>query len=273
MTVLVTGVTGKIGGGVAAALRRGGVAVRAASSRPEQAAGRPYDVVAVDLTRPETLRPALHGVRSCFLYPSTESAEGVVAELRAADVEQVVLLSSASVLLPAAGVIAAEHRAAEEVYRAGGLPLTILRPDVFATNALDWVEPIQAGEVALPYPAAQVAVVHENDVVDAAVALLNDTRHVGQDYTLTGPESITQAEQIETMAAALRTPVKIRELTGDEWRATVPYLPTPVVDALLSIWAEADGSPRDVTRTVRAITGQEPRTFAQWAGETLRPAA
>jgi uncharacterized protein YbjT (DUF2867 family) len=269
MTVLVTGVTGKIGRGVAAALHRDGVAVRGASSRPEQATDRPYDVVAVDLTRPETLRPALDGVRAVFLYPSLAAADDVIAELRAVEVEQVVLLSSASVLLPAAGVIAEEHRAAEKVYGAGGLPLTILRPDVFATNALDWVEGIKAGEVALPYPGAHVSVVHEDDVVDAAVAMLTDVRHVGHDYTITGPQSITQAEQIQIIADVLGVPVKIRELTADEWRASVPYLPSVVVDALLSIWTDADGSPRDVSHTVAAIVDRAPRTFAQWASEAF----
>ncbi len=269
MTVLVTGVTGKIGRGVAAALHRDGHAVRGGSSRPEQATDRPYDVVAVDLTRPEALRRALDGVRAVFLYPSVEAADGVVATLREAEVEQVVLLSSLSVLVPGAGVIAEGPRAAEKAYRAGGLPLTILRPDVFATNALDWVEPIRTGEVALPYPGAQVAVVHDDDVVDAAVAALTDPRHVGHDYSVTGPQSITQAEQIEIVAAALGVPVDIRELTPDEWRASVPYLPPPVADALLAIWAEADGSPRDVSHTVEAVADRAPRTFAQWAAETF----
>ncbi|GAB3824987.1 NAD(P)H-binding protein [Kribbella italica] len=269
MTVLVTGVTGKIGRGVAAALHRDGVAVRGGSSRPEQATDRPYDVVGVDLTRPETLRAALDGVRSVFLYPSVEAADGVIAALREAEVEQVVLLSSLSVLVPGAGVIAEAPRAAEKVYSAGGLPLTILRPDVFATNALDWVDAIKTGEVALPYPGAHVGVVHDDDVVDAAAAALTDPRHAGHDYTLTGPQSITQAEQIRTIADALGVPVELRELTADEWRAAVPYIPAPIVDALLAIWAEANGSPRDVSHTVEAVADRAPRTFAQWAAETF----
>ena len=270
MTILVTGVTGKIGHGVADALLERGIGVRGASSHPENATGRPYEVAAVDLARPETLRPALDGVDAVFLYPATEDVDGLVAQLRGAGIERVVLLSSASVLLPTAGVIAESHRRAEELFQSGGLPLTLLRPDVFATNSLDWVDQIKDGEVALPYPGAHVAVVHEADVVDAAVTILTEAGHAGHSYTVTGPESLTQAQQIETIAAAMGTSVKVRPLTPQEWQASVPYLPEPVTEGLLAIWAEADGTPRDVSQTVSAITGRPARTFAEWAAATFK---
>lgn len=210
MTVLVTGVNGKIGAGVAGALVERGVEVRGGSSHAASAAGRKYPVEEVDLSRPATLWKALDGVEAVFLYPNTEALDGVIDELRQAGVLRVVLLSSSSVLLPAAGTIAEHHRQAEEPLLASGLPLTILRPDVFATNSLDWADQVRHGEVALPYPNAHVAPVHEADVVDAAVATLLEPDHLGRAYALTGPGSMTQAEQIQTIANALGSPARLR---------------------------------------------------------------
>ena len=66
-TIAVFGATGAQGGGVVKALQRhGGFNVRALTRRPDSAAGLADEVVAADLTRPETLGPALDGVHGVF---------------------------------------------------------------------------------------------------------------------------------------------------------------------------------------------------------------
>jgi uncharacterized protein YbjT (DUF2867 family) len=66
-TIAVFGATGAQGGGVVAALKnRGGFVVRALTRNPATYEGPADEVVAADLTKPETLIPALEGAYGVF---------------------------------------------------------------------------------------------------------------------------------------------------------------------------------------------------------------
>ena len=94
--VLVTGATGRVGRAVVDLLVDAGVPVRALTHRPE-AAALPVDVEVVtgDLTVPESLDAALHGVSAVFLVwtvpPATAAA---IVERLAAHARRIVFLSS-----------------------------------------------------------------------------------------------------------------------------------------------------------------------------------
>ena len=66
--------------------------------RSDKPPGLPAGVEAVtgDLNRPESLTEALAGVRGVFLLPGYEDMDGVLAAMRDAGVERVVLLSGSS---------------------------------------------------------------------------------------------------------------------------------------------------------------------------------
>lgn len=142
MTTLVIGARGGIGRHVVDQLLAVGEPVRASVRDPRSGADLPaaVDVVTADLTRPDTLRPALDGVRRVFLYAPPASAEGFATVAAEAALERVVLLSSGSVLLPGMehNAIAQEHRAVEAALSDAGLPWTPVRPLVLASNSLRW---------------------------------------------------------------------------------------------------------------------------------------
>jgi uncharacterized protein YbjT (DUF2867 family) len=74
--VLVVGATGAVGQGLLPVLRAQGVRVRGSSRRPDAARSRHGgDWVEVDVDRPETLAPALHGCRAA-VYLVHNMAEG-----------------------------------------------------------------------------------------------------------------------------------------------------------------------------------------------------
>ena len=99
-TIAVFGATGAQGGGVAAALRRhGGFRVRALTRNPGSAVDLADEVVAADLTRPETLASALAGVYGVFANTNSfagpdvdeiEQGRAAVAAAKAAGVEHYV---------------------------------------------------------------------------------------------------------------------------------------------------------------------------------------
>lgn len=270
MTILVTGASGHVGHAVLEQLLAAGADVRA-SSRDPRAAHLPtgVPVVAADLTRPETLPAALDGVARVFLYAQPEGIDGFVQAARAAGVEQVVFLSSSSVVEPGAATdpIAQRHRAVEQALERSGLAWTFVRPGAFATNALSWARPIRAeGVVRLPYPRAESAPIHEADIAAVAVAALTGETLHDAAPVLTGPESLTRERQVTLIGAAIGRDVRCVELTPAQAReGMAASMPPPFVDGLLRMWAATDGVPATISDAVAQITGHPGRSFAVWA--------
>ncbi|WP_433087932.1 SDR family oxidoreductase [Dactylosporangium sp. CA-052675] len=268
MTTLVIGARGSIGRHVLDQLHTAGDPVRAGvrhlSTAGELPAGVP--VVRADLTRPETLGPALDGVRRVFVYALPADPAPFAAAVAAAGVEHVVLLSSGSVLLPwtATNAIAREHREVEAALP-GCVPI---RPLVLANNALAWARSIRAeGVVRVAHPAAATAPIHERDIAAVAVAALRDPSTPGVSDLLTGPDALTRHEQVRAIAAAAGRPIRIEELTPAAARAAfAAFTDAATAAAILEFVRHAlepGGSP--VTGTFTRVTGRRPASFAQWA--------
>ncbi|MFD4371154.1 SDR family oxidoreductase [Streptomyces sp. NPDC058486] len=275
--VLVTGATGRIGRIVIDRLLDAGVPVRALTHHPQAAATLPtrVEVFTGDLTLPESLDPALSGVGAVFLvWTAPPQTAAAVVERLAAQARRVVFLSSPyqtpHPLFQQPNPMAVLHAEVERLIAATGLEATIIRPGMFASNALAWWAPaIQAGQaVRWPYSAAESAPVDDRDIAAVAARTLYQDGYVGGDYVLTGPESLTQAAQVDVIGDALGRRITFEEMTPDEfrslWQGTVP---SSAVDMLLGAWSAAVGQPAYITTTVNDILGTAPRTFRQWAAD------
>ncbi|MEU9320828.1 NAD(P)H-binding protein [Streptomyces sp. NPDC048295] len=274
MHTLVTGCRGRIGAALVPLLHRDGHTVRAASRKPgDLAATLPagVPVVTCDLGDPGTFDAALDGIDSVFLYAEPSGIDAFLAAAETAGVDHIVLLSSSSVLAPDAGdnPIAASHHAVEQALIASPLITTSLRPGAFASNAYQWAHSVRAhGSVDLPYPNSYSSPIDGADIAEAAFAVLTDPRLRGVAYHLTGPESLTAAEQVGLLAAASGHPITVNTVSGAAWKESMAaYLPEQVADALLAYAAATDGSPDEVTGDVEKLTGHPARTFAAWAAE------
>ncbi len=270
--VLVTGATGRVGRVVVDTLTDAGVPVRALTHRPEAAAWPAnVEVVTGDLTVPASLDAALQGVGAVFLVwtvpPATAPA---VVERLATRARRVVFLSSPHQtphpFFQQPNPMAVLHADIERLIAASGLESTIIRPGMFASNALFWWAAAirDDGAVRWPYGAAETAPVDERDVAAVAARTLYQDGHAGGDYVLTGPESLSQAEQVSIIGDVLDCRIRFEELSPDEFRSeTAGSWPRPVVDMLLAAWAATMGKPAFVTSTVSDILGSAPRSFRQ----------
>lgn len=267
MKILVTGATGNVGRHVVEQLEghEVRVLVRSEARFPEG-----VEVVRGDLADPSTLPGALEGVDAVFLFAVPGSGPEFVAAAEAAGVSRVVLLSSNAVDDSAdeqANPIAAYHHELEQALRASRLSWTFLRSGHMATNALPWSAQTRVGDVVRgPYAGATSAPVHEADVADVAVVVLTGEGHEGQVYELTGPESLTAAEQVRLIGEALGRAVRYEELPPEVAREQMSrFIPPFIIDTLFDGWAASVGVPATVYPTVEKLTGHPPRTFAQWA--------
>ena len=263
-TVLVTGATGRVGRHVVAGLRAAGVTVRALVRTPDLA-GLPPDVELVrgDLYDEDAVRRAAADVDAAFLlWPSFDAsgAQAVVGELP----RRVVYLSS---LNASDGGVWGE---VEQLLRDAGKDWTFVRPGGFAVNAQAWAPEFRTSDVIrLPYPEAGRSLIHERDIAAVAVLTLLDDHHIGQTYELTGPEVLTQAEQVETIARAVGKTMRIEGLTGDEARQAMldQGAPAAIANSAVTYWSTLVDNPEPVTTTVTQLTGRPALTFATWARE------
>lgn len=273
--ILVIGGTGNVGRKVVSQLEELGAPVRVMARNPETVRLARVEVMRGDLTAPETLDACLDGVEAVFLVwtapPATVSA---VLERIARRARRIVFLS-APLKTPHPFVqqpnpMRALAERIERGIESSGMEWTFLRPGMFAGNALHWwgAQIRSRGGVRWPYLQVPTAPIDERDIATVAVRALRENGHAGAEYVLTGPQSLTQYEQVATIGRAIGRTLRIEEMSPEEARRErlgVPGFPEMVANMLLAAWAAALGQPAFVTSTFEEIAGTPARTFLQWA--------
>ncbi|MGO4190106.1 SDR family oxidoreductase [Arthrobacter sp. YAF17] len=149
-TVLIVGATGSIGRYAVAAALQQGYTVRALVRDQARAAGilpEGVDLVIGELTRPETLGPAVEGVDAIVFTHGTTTSErdvrdndytGVANVLRALGPRQARIALMTAIGTTRPGVAYAQWKLrSERLIRASGNPYTIVRPGWFDYNQPD----------------------------------------------------------------------------------------------------------------------------------------
>ncbi|HEX4253318.1 MAG TPA: NmrA family NAD(P)-binding protein [Pseudonocardia sp.] len=272
----MTGAGGAVGSAVLRELRAEGRPARAAyhsSAKSERAVAAGDDAVTVDFARPETLPPALAGVRTVFLLgamgPEQTAREcNVVAAAATAGVERVVKLSvwrADEELTP----IACLHHPVELALASSGLAWTLLRPNFYMQNFTRQMAGsiATAGVFAQPAIRAPISFVDVADIARVAAVVLTSATAPGRVHNITGPEALTYGQAAEVLSRVLERPVRHVGLSDEEARAGLlgRGLPPFHADALIDVArAYRDGGAESVTTTVSELTGREPTTFEQF---------
>jgi uncharacterized protein YbjT (DUF2867 family) len=249
--IVVVGGTGRVGRQVVTQLTESGRPVRSVS-RGLDPGGLPpgAEAARADLADPASLESHLQDAQSLFLlWPY---------------VSRIVYLSAQPADDQPDSFWALVERAVEE----SGVDWTFLRPTGFAANTLMWADQIRSGDVVRwPFGAAGRALIDERDIASVAVRALTTDGHAGARYVLSGPEVLTQAEQLAAIGKAIG-----RDLTWEELpkQAAVEALAAAWGDrgfagTAVTAWEWFVDHPETVTSTVCDIIGTPARRFADWA--------
>ncbi|MCM3871341.1 MAG: hypothetical protein ND895_11705, partial [Pyrinomonadaceae bacterium] len=132
-----------------------------------------------------------------------------------------------------------------------------------------WAESIRSeGVVRAPYGNAGYPHVHEADVAEVATASLLEDGHVGKRYTVTGPESITQIEQVRAISVAIGRDIRFEELTPEQARGLwSSFMSAADIDVELMVLEESVNKPQKVRKIFEQVTGHSGRTYAQWTAD------
>jgi len=271
---LVVGATGNIGRQVVFQLAAIGAPVRVMARNPDSNEFPPVvEIVQGDLTLPETLDRCLSGIDTVFLvWTAPQAAVNDAVKLMAKHSRRIVFLSAPIKTphpffqQPNANRVLMEK--IEQRIESSGLEWTFLRPGMLAMNSRHfWGPQIRSGSlVRWPYLSAPTAPIDERDIGAVAVRVLSESGHGAMEYVLTGPESLSQSEQVATIGRVIGKALQIEEITPDEARVELgATMPAAVVNMLLDAWAAAIGQAAFITTTVEQITGNPARTFGEWA--------
>lgn len=277
MTILVTGATGKVGRHLVRELARHGHPVRALvrnRARATAIEGTGVPMVVGDLDKPETLPPALEGVRRVFLLsspsPRVEELHGHLVDAAAeAGVAHVVRLSARGADPEGPIALLRWHGQAEKRLEASDLAWTHLRPTFFQQNLLGLAPWIAArGELRVPGGDARVAMIDVRDVARSAAAVLaGDVEdHAGRAYELTGPKAQGFGEVAQVLSAVLGRDVRYVDQDPEEARQAMEGAGVPgwLASGLVELYRlYAERGEEEPTGEVERLTGRPATPLAE----------
>jgi NAD(P)H dehydrogenase (quinone) len=266
--VVVTGVTGGLGGRVARRLAERGVGQRLVARDPGRApelAGA--EVAAGSYDDRDSLRRAFAGAHTLFMVSASEDPDrlrlhaNVVGAATDAGVERVVYTSFFGAAPDCSFTFGRDHWHTEELIKGSGLRFTMLRDNLY----LDFLPLMVGADGVIRGPAAdgRVAAVARDDIADvaAAVLLADGDRHDGRSYDLTGPEALTMAEVAQRLSELAGRTISYHPETLEEAYASRASYGAPdwEVDGWVTTYvAIANGDLEAVGGDVAAVAGHPP---------------
>ena len=206
--ILLTGITGNIGGATARALLAKGVHFRAlvrdlGKAAPWAAQG--VELVQGDMEDAAAVKRALAGVdRALLVMPNGETQErtevGFTRIAKEAGLTWLIKLSSPEAVRGTTSPIPLAHIAAEDAIMASGMKWTFVRPSFYMQNFRGSVKGARAsGKLSMPMGSGTVALTDNEDAGQFIARILTDadsTPHYGQCYDITGPDPVMNFHQV-----------------------------------------------------------------------------
>jgi uncharacterized protein YbjT (DUF2867 family) len=279
--ILLTGITGNIGGATARALLARGARVRALVRDKAKAAAwaaQGVELFQGDLEDPASVARALAGVdRALLVLPNGETQERLelsfIRVARDAGLPWIIKLSSPEAIRGTTSPIPLAHIAAEDAIIGSGMRWTFVRPSFYMQNFRGSVKAARAGgKLSMPMGRGTVALTDNQEAGEFIAHVLTDAdsaRHHGQCYDITGPDPVMNFEDIaRAIGETIGQPVAyddcdpkafqeaIRPFHRNQWHS----------DAVARLFAEiANGStPGHATDTFQRIMGRPGRSFREY---------
>lgn len=273
--ILVTGATGTIGREVVNELAKKSASARAGVRDKAKALklfGPASELVEFDFENANTFSKALDGVRSLFILPpltpdQIEVVNRLVDAAKNAGVRKIVKLSAIGVDTGLTFAVGDSHAATDRHICESGIAYTILRPNSFMQNFINYFPP-RDGVIYLPWGDGKASFIDTRDIAAVAAEALTSNRHDGKIYTLRGPAALGIADVVRLLSQASGHEIKYIDVPESAARDGMLQagLPQWQVDALIELHAINKQSLWSaMTSDVQEVTGRSPTSFEQFA--------
>jgi uncharacterized protein YbjT (DUF2867 family) len=273
--ILVTGATGTIGREVVRHLSKKNAAVRAGvrdAGKARAQFGESVELTSFDFEDAASYPVALQGVEKLFILPpltpnQVEVTIALVDAAKSAGVRHIVKLSAIGADPAATFKIGKWHGQTDEHIRQSGLGFTLLRPNSFMQNFINYFPP-RDGVIYLPWGDGKASFVDTRDVGAVAAEALTGQGHESAGYDLTGPEAFGIADVaciLSTVAGKEIRYVDVPEAAARDAMLQV-HIPQWQVDALLELHAiNKQGLWDAVSSDIEKVSGKPATSFTQFA--------
>jgi uncharacterized protein YbjT (DUF2867 family) len=226
--ILVTGATGLNGAHIVKELAAQGVPFRAlVRNRTKAASLLPdnLDIVEGDMSRPETLGPALEGIDKALLISSAdarmlETQCSFIDACKCAGVAHVVKFSGNEMGFDRSKFRFTEmHAQAERYLERSGLRWTHLQPCGFMQVYLrEATSILESGELRLAAGDITLAPIDVLDIARISAAVLQAPWQEGRRHLMTGPEALTMSRIARLIAIAAGRQIEYVPITPEQRR-------------------------------------------------------
>lgn len=277
--ILVTGASGNAGKEVLKSIIASGQPAKALFRSTQDAGNAPAGVPAViaDFADAGALNCALEGIDKVYLVCApvpqlVELESKAIDACKRTGVEYIVLNSALG-----AGRFHASfpswHAEVEKVLERSGMNFTIIRPNSFMQNIVNYCAPTirSQGAFYASMGSAPVSFIDVRDVGAFVAGLFNSTGHNRRTYELNGPEAVTYYQLADLISQVTGRPAKYIDLPVSQLRQSMleTGMPSWQADALLELQRYyVEGGGGEVDGVVASVIGRQPTRLSTFLRES-----
>ncbi len=218
-----------------------------------------------------TWKPALAGMQAVYItYQPDLAVPGAPEHIE--KFAKLAVESGVQKLVLLSGRGEEEARACEKIVMNTGADWTIIRASWFSQNFSEghFMEPIQAGHLALPIANVKEPFVDVDDIADVAVAVLTQPGHSNKLYEVTGPRMLTFSEAVAEIARATNRNIVFEQVSAEAYTEMLTSygIPQDHIALINYLFTEVlDGRNESLTNGVQEALGRKPKDFNEYVRE------
>ena len=281
--ILLTGLSGTTGLKVAKRLAKSGHSITALVKDPGKYSdleSKKVTFVKGDLTKTDAVKEAMEDAENAFLYsPVSDNLfkieKNFIDAAKKAGVKHIVKYSAIGADPKSPISILSQHGLSEEYLKESGLRYTIIRPNIFMQNFVDFYGSRirKDKEFRLPLKEAKCAYVDARDTARLIRKVLTSNGNKDSVYTATGSESFSCSEIGEMLSEATGKKIKYVEIKPKEFKKDMidSGVSEPLAEAFAELYKVVrEGVYDEVTDDIYKVTERQPHTFEEFLDDNIK---